>query len=245
MKIIGILFSILMISVLGVTATSTLDVNNAYALIPAVGFTVLNVTGVIKRPAGALFFDLTNYTVPNIEEDDIEENMGGFTTTGYLALHPWIATHPTLPDVDTATTPAEAVTLNGNYALQAGEYFIEVVVPPKTSQMKPESQGESGSKSFANTGQIFVPGTSKAERMGLMRILNNAKGILILIDHEGNRVQLGDEKHPLEFKPVGDSGVAPADKNGFVVEFMTDSFAPGWVYNGTIALSAETLPAVS
>lgn len=226
-------------------AVSETVINPGYFVAPLMGFNVMGVLGVIKMPAGALFFNLTNMVAGDVTPDDVEENMGGYSNTAYIALLPWITTHPRLPNVDTATTPEELVTLLGTYVMESGKYFMKVTLPPKRQQSQPESQGEDGSKSFNPKGNVFVPGTSDENTMGLMRILNNAQGIVIMVNHKGKRIQFGDELHPVTFMPKGDSGVAPADANGFTLEFTTDSFAPGYKYNSTIILDSGTLDPVS
>jgi len=251
MKILQILLGFFMAVVVGFVlsvvtgAVSETVINPGYFVAPLMGVNILGAFGIFKMPVGALFFNLTSLVAGDITPDDVEENMGGYSNTAYIALLPWIDTHPRLPDVDNATTPGELVTLEGTYVMESNKYFMKVELPPKRQQSQPESQGEDGSKSFNNKGTIFVPGASDEETMGLMRMLNNAYGILIKVDHNGKRIQFGDEKHPVTFSPKGDSGMAPSDANGFTVEYSTDSFAPGYKYNSTIILDSGTLPAVS
>jgi len=245
MKYLALILSVILITAFSGIVSSISGVPVEGIALPLIGVNIAKATGLITMPLGVAFFDLSGYTVNNISYDDVEENMGGFPNTAYVAFLSEIATHPLLPDPDGEATATGLVELTGNYSMEADKYFKEIKVPPRTTSSQPEGQGEAGSKSFNNKGSFFVPGATKAERLGLMRIFNNAYGIIILPDHEGNRVQYGDEKRPCEFKVVGDGGQAPADRSGFTVEWSTDSFAPGWVYKGTIPLSGETLPAIS
>jgi hypothetical protein len=106
-------------------------------------------------------------------------------------------------------------------------------------------QGDTGGKSYAPKGEFFIPGI-EPQSMGLARLLNNKFGVVVLPDADGkHRIWVGTGSLPCEFKPSGDSGAKAADVKGFKFEFSTDSFAPGWIYEGPIPLSGSTVVGVS
>ena len=175
--------------------------------------------------------------------EDGVENMGGFGILAYIALYDDIDVWPT--EVETPTTLAEMVELEGNFTMKASKYFLKVYVSPNTLDLNPEGQGEAGGRSFKPKGSFLFP-TFSATNRGLSRRLNNARGVLIIPDDTGNfRHLLGSETRPVFFKPSGTSGKNAADPKGFNFDFDCDSFAPTYTYNGTIALNGETLPVIS
>lgn len=173
---------------------------------------------------------------------DGEENMGGFGVVAYLALASDITGWPT--EATAPTTLAEMVILTGNFTMDTNKYFLKILVPPDTLTNDPEGQGEPGGRSFKNKGKFFLPGFD-SENRGLARRLNNSRGVIIIPTDDGYRLMMGSETRPVQFMPSGKSGTKASDAKGFEFSYENDSFAPGYTYNGTIALSGSTLPAIS
>lgn len=174
---------------------------------------------------------------------DEPENMGGLTSSAYIAITSHIATEPTLkanPANDT-----EATTLQGSYVMETGKHFIEVYTTPDTFSMAPENQGEVDGQSFRVKGELFYPGTRK-EAIAFARKINNARGVVIGIDpNSGDRIVVGSKAKPAYFKPSVTTGAAAADRRGVKIEFWADSFLPFAFYNGAIPLSSGDVPAIS
>jgi hypothetical protein len=171
------------------------------------------------------------------------ENMGGFGIVAYLALYDDIASWPT--EVDDPTSLEKLVELEGDFEMVLNKYFLKVLVSPNSMDLNPEGQGEPGGRSFNPKGTFMLPTFSPVNR-GLARRLNNSRGVLIIPDDTGDfRHCLGSETRPVFFKASGTSGKNAADPKGFNFEFVCNSFAPTYTYNGTIALSGETLPVIS
>lgn len=199
--------------------------------------------GVSKANIFLLNINLTTLAQPSdIIQADGEENMGGFGMVGYLALRSHIDSYPT----EGAQTDLDSlVKLDGNYAMKTDRKFMTLEFVPETIKLTPESQGEHvGGQSFKIKGEAFIAGT-KAVQRGFARLLNNSYGILILNQDDGTRLNLGTYQRPVKFKVSTDEGQKAADKKGISITFESDSFVPGYQYDGTIILSAETLPAVS
>lgn len=219
---------------------------------PPEGFSFFNpehVFGFIQHielvPTGVgVAFNFGTLVIPNeVGWDDGDEDMGGFTCVAYLGIKKEIASYPTI-----ASDPAsfdQMVDLVGNYAMVQGKHFYKILCTPGSAQLNPESQGENvGSKSFKLGGSFIVPGFKNKNR-ALARMLNNGSGVLIFLDDSGERISIGTEGRPVTFKPKGKSGGKASDSKEFVYDFETDSHIPGFSYNGTIILDAETLPAIS
>jgi hypothetical protein len=186
----------------------------------------------------AMAFAFTDMTF-----DDYPESMGGFASVAYIGFIPEIATFPTRNL--TPSSNDEAIKLLGSYAMKENKKFIEVYVTPETFGATAENQGEIDGRSFKIKGEIFYPGT-EADCLALCRKINNARGVIIGINpNTGVRYNFGEQYLPVRFKPKVDFGKGPADRRGATIEWECDSFAPAWVYEGSIPLSAGTLPAVS
>lgn len=190
-------------------------------------------------PAGLAFA----FVFGDLDWTDEPENMGGLTSSAYIAITSHIATEPTLK-ADPAND-AEATTLQGSYVMEAGKHFIEVYSTPDTFTMAPENQGEVDGQSFRVKGELFYPGTRK-EAIAFARKINNARGVVIGVDpNTGDRMVVGSKAKPAYFKPSVTTGAAAADRRGVKIEFWADSFLPFAFYNGAIPLSSGDIPAIS
>jgi len=191
-------------------------------------------------------FAFTNLAeITSVEPNDGDENMGGFGQVMYIGLRSHIATYPTIPAQTTPATMDELVALQGSFTFATDKNFIKVFVAPETLSVDPESQGEyPGAKSFRLKGSFIIPGMKGTQR-AMARILNNSYGVVVIPEEDGTRMCYGTELRPVHFTPKGKSGKKAADTKNFEYEFVTDSFVPGYTYNGTIVLDGTTLPAVS
>ena len=178
---------------------------------------------------------INDMTFNKLEKACGEENMGGMTTKGWLALDCHIAEWPSLKS--NITEVADLCKQVGNFVMVNGKYFIPIKAIIRTPHMSAENQGEPEGKSFVPKIDFIVGGASKAQNMGYMRLLNNANGVLLWLDNDGNRVQVGSETHPAIFTPSGDSGANPSDRSEARFSAQTDDFCPGRLYYGSIPLS--------
>lgn len=182
-------------------------------------------------------------SLAGVLKPDGHENMGGMTIQGYIAIRGHIDSYPQLK-ADPALVD-DLVKLEGNYEMKAGKYFIPVEAIIRTSQHSYENQGEPEGQSFLQKGMFKIKGATKAQSMGYARMLNNSQGVFIQIDNDGNRVVIGDELHPANFKPSGDTGTDPTNRSELTFEVTADSFCPGYLYYGPIPLSeSETIPSI-
>ena len=174
---------------------------------------------------------------------DGSENMGGFRNYIFAIPISDITTEAALPG--NPTTSAEHVTLVGNHTLANGKYFKKIYCTGGTVKYTPENQGEVDGQSFKQKGAFFFPGSGD-DVNAFARQVNNGNFILILVEENGKRVQVGSKGHPARIKPAPDFGAAAADRKGFNFEFEADSFVAALRYNGTIPLSeSESEEAIS
>lgn len=187
---------------------------------------------------------LDSITLGRLEKVDGAENMGGMTTKAYLFLNKQIASWPT--EKANPANPADLVTLEGNVVMVDGKYAVEVEPVIDSSEFKYENQGEPEGQSFHPVAAFKLPGATVEDKMGWARILNNTLGAYVAIDNYGKRIWMGNENRPVSFKPSGSTGAKPADFSHMVIEVHWDAFAPGYIYNGSIPLSAtETIPEIA
>ena len=245
MKLYKIISVLAFASVFAMICSSVTDINPFILGIPAALAGLAHGYGFINLPAGILMVNFGLIDTVNFPTIDGREAMGGYTSIAYLALLTDIETFPSEPDIETVTTAADLVKLIDSFVMKSNKYFYEVRVKPRSTQFTPEGQGEVGGRSFKAKGSFFIPGMDD-ESMGLARLLNNKYGVLIIPDPDGkHRICIGTEALPCEFAPTGASGAAPADAKGFTFNYECDSFAPGWIYNGSIAISGSVVPAIS
>ena len=191
----------------------------------------------IHMPAGLAFFNFAD-----LEWNDSLENMGGFTSVAFFAPLQDIQTFPSLKE--NPSTDAEFVRLIGNFIMEAQKYFIAVYVTPETASLAATNQGEIDGQSFRMEGEFFYPG-SKTDCRAFARKINNTRGVIILVDPDGDRTVIGTDKFPCYFKPTLNFGKAAADRKGLTVQFFQNHFAPGLEYNGSIPLDGSLIPAIS
>ncbi len=212
---------------------------------PLSAFGVMGATGIIPMPESSFMLNfgaIANITTPDV---DGRESMGGYTSVAYLAFISDIETFPTEPDIESVTDTKDLAKLVGSFTMKVDKYFYKVRVKPYMSQFNPESQGNVGGRSFRLNGSIYIPGIDD-ESAGLARMLKSKFAVLILPDPDGkHRICVGTEQLPCEFTPTGASGQVAADDKGFTFNFACDSFAPGWLYEGSIPLSGSTISGVS
>ncbi len=235
MKIRNVITMVLLALSFGMIFGSVTGVHPGWISAGIIG--IQQVARFIPMPAGLTFFDFTGLTW-----NDSLENMGGLTSTAYFATLQDILTFPSLKEVP--TTDAEFVRLNGNFGMQVGKYFVQVYVTPETASLAANNQGEIDGQSFRIEGEFFYPGT-KEDCRAFARKINNSRGVLILLDPDGERIVVGTDKFPCYFKPSINWGKAAADRKGMTVQFFQNHYAPGLGYNGSIPLSGSLIPAIS
>lgn len=182
----------------------------------------------------------------DITMQDGEENMGGTAEHCYIALKSHIDTWPTLKTIVDGAELGDLVTLEGDFVMKDGKFFMKVEILRQTGKVSSENQGEDKGRSYINKAAFKIRGATKAEAAGLARLLNNSSGVCIMIDNDGNRIQIGEENHPAYFKPSNDTGEKPADRSEYTYEVEADSFCPVKHYTGVIPLSGgDSVPALS
>lgn len=228
------LFSLLLFAVVG-SMFANADMN---ALInDPFNFFANNLSG------GGIVLSAGLFSAAPLTWEDGSENMGGFRNYLYIIPINDIQTEATLPT--NPSTSADFVTLTGNHTLVATKYWKKVYATSGTVKFTPENQGEIDGQSFKQKGAFLFPGSGD-DVNAFARQVNNGNFVIILVEENGRRVQVGSKGHPARIKPSPDFGAAAADRKGFNFEFEADSFVAALRYNGTISLSeSDSEPAIS
>lgn len=180
----------------------------------------------------------------DFEMSDGEENMAGMTERIYLALKSHISEWPKLKDDPQSLE--DLVTTEGDFVMKEDKFFIKLDILRHSGGVTPENQGEDKGHSFLNKLEFKLRGATKAQAAGLARLLNNSSGVVLAIDNDGNRIQIGDEDHPAYFKPTADTGKTPTDRSEWTYSVEADNFCPTIHYVGAIPLDgAESVPPLS
>jgi len=187
----------------------------------------------VKVPVGSLAFAwvATDFTFP-----DEPDNMADYKKKVFWALANDIDVFPQMnvaPETD-----EEACTLAGEFTMVATKVFVQLYATSVT--FIPEDLGERDSKGSSNKGAIFLPGSSdQIKAMG--RKYKNARGILILVEENGEREVIGTEGFPCYLMP----NYSGSEKKGLTLNYEAESSAAGLRYDGPIPIEGGQIPPIS
>ena len=160
-----------------------------------------------------------------------ENKMSGVKTV-YFALKDDIKTFPTLPS--TRNAYEDYVQLTGALTMKDGKRFFKLHSERDLGELKYETQGVTGGKSFKGTLEIQHSGF-KHKILGFLAATINEELIILCKLNNGEIHMLGDADRGAEY---GDgttttSGKAVTDQNGVTLNFSYDTPAP-LIYTGDI-----------
>jgi hypothetical protein len=165
---------------------------------------------------------------------DGEDNMGGIRTTAYYIPASQVTTEPSLVNSE----------LDGDYTLEAGKYFLSFYTTAEVGDVVDEGQGETDGRSFKHKGKLFFPGTKEAA-LDFCRAANNTGFIFIFVESTGQRRVVGSKAFPAKLSIGTTTGAKTADRKGISIEVESYGYSPAPYFKGIIALSGETIPAIS
>jgi hypothetical protein len=144
-----------------------------------------------------------------------------------------IVTWPTLPG-SAAKTLAEVAAYVGNFALVADKKWHKVGIIPNQGDLKVESQGTYGSKTFKSTGKFLIPGTEE-EATGYIAQANNDEMVYLFVQRNGKARVVGSEAFTPELSLSQDTGQGATDTNSTTIQAEATDEYPAPFYPGTIA----------
>lgn len=149
--------------------------------------------------------------------DNSVTNLGGFKNR--------IAFIPASEVVTTPVLAASGVKATGKFTYKNGSGAKYVYATEKTVGYKAESQGDVDGQSFKISGEFFFPG-ALAEAAAFARYVNTNPGYLVIEDHNGQQILIGQPNMTARIKPGADLGKASTDRKGFTFTFEAESLAP-------------------
>lgn len=133
-----------------------------------------------------------------------------------------------IPASEVTTVPtlgASGVNATGTFAYKTGSGAKYVYATEKTVGYKAESQGDVDGQSFKQSGEFFFPGVL-AEAAAFARYVNTHPGYLVIEDHNGQQILIGQPNMTARIKPGVDLGKATTDRKGFTFTFEAECLAP-------------------
>lgn len=153
---------------------------------------------------------------------DICSNNASGVKAIYVAMHPDVATFPTLPT--TRNGFADFAELEGAIVMVAGKVFKKIYVSKDMGELKYKPQGKTGSRSFRASLEIFHPGM-KAKLLGFVGSMMNSEFFIIVLLENGDVHVLGDKYRGAEFSEDSEltSGKEITSDNGGTLHFIYDT----------------------
>ncbi len=117
-------------------------------------------------------------------------------------------------------SPATRCKVTGSFTLKTGGKLMVVDCVPGSVGYKGEPQGEVGSSSFKPSGQFRVGDKDTAD--ALAAELVNGTCYLLIDEHDGRQLMVGNESYPAVVKPAFDGGQKAADARGYTFTYEVE-----------------------
>lgn len=176
----------------------------------------------------------------NILWPDGQENMGSLRRLAYYARLSDIDSLPAVPDLDDATSFADAVTLDGNITFNSGAGWHKFYCTQDTGMLEDTIVGERDGKSYHSKIKLFHPG-KRSELLGWQRVFANTDMVWLVQDAEGQYRVIGSDAFPAEVETAVNSIPETAEgRSGLTVEIGCASRGPAPIYSGVITLAPDS-----
>lgn len=165
-----------------------------------------------------------------------EKTTGGLVTEFLLALKDDVATWPQKQSAALRTSMTEHIeTVAGsNLVMANNKRMFKIQCKKDSAELKYGVQGESGSRSFKATLEIFSPSV-RAAVLGFMAATINQEMVILCKTRTGDWHLLGDADEGAEYDSgEATTGKAGSDANGATITFAKDVSAPT-IYKGDTA----------
>ncbi len=177
--------------------------------------------------------------------DDIEKCRGAKSYPGikpyvYAISKQDIVSWPAKPSAP--KTLGEAAVLTGSFALAADKKFAKIGLVTDQSELKTESQGTEGSKTWKVSTTLVIPGTEE-EATGFIAEANNDQLIYLVPQRNGKFRVVGCEEFDATATLSQDSGKAVTDTNATTIAVEATDTLPAPFYTGDIVTTDGTIDA--
>lgn len=137
-------------------------------------------------------------------------------------------------DLATATSYAEAATIDTAHTFQTGKGFFKMNILPDTGNVESPLVGPKGSKSYNNIFTGTLPGVT-ARNIGFGRKAKNAPMIWLVKQTNGDIRQIGSKTKPAYFEEYNaNTGTTAEDVNGIPFNIQDTQPYAAPIYNSTI-----------
>lgn len=171
-----------------------------------------------------------------------ESTRGGVVTTILVAIKDDVNHWPAklAPHLRNGLADHIETVPGDNMTMKSGKRFFKIEIKKGSGELKYTVQGESGSRSFKSTLQIYSPAL-RAQLLGFMAATANQELVILAQTANKDWHMLGDEFEGCEYESgEATSGKVGTDNHGADITFYTDTAAPT-IYKGDTA-SLTVLP---
>lgn len=173
-----------------------------------------------------------------------ETTAGGIVTELLYALKTDVETFPDKEQYSTRTVLSGHIdTANGeNIVMKHGKRMFKMNVKKNSAELKYAMQGESGSRSFKTTLEVYAP-SMRATVLGFLAETANQELIILAKTRSGDWHLIGDADEGVEYESAeAATGKNGSDANGVTITFSTTCAAPT-IYKGTVEDLTEAVQA--
>jgi hypothetical protein len=168
----------------------------------------------------------------NLDWTDGQVSVPGIYPVLFYMPKSWITAWPQLPTVP--STPAEEVTLSGDFTLAAGKVWKEINCIDIKSQPTAEQQGEIRCKTYSNKLKVVVSLTNE-EATSMAKIAANTDLVFIFRERDSGKYRVaGSEKFMTLTNLMLDIGGAPTSEKGTTINIEAVDVCPFPFYDGEI-----------
>lgn len=165
-----------------------------------------------------------------------ESTKGGVVSTILVALKDDVSHWPAklAPSLRNGMADHIETVAGDNMTMKSGKRFFKIEIKKASAELKYTLQGESGSRSFKSSLQIYSPAL-RAQLLGFMAATANQELVILAQTANKDWHMLGDADEGCEYESgEATSGKAGTDAHGADLTFYTDTAAPT-IYKGDTA----------
>lgn len=163
-----------------------------------------------------------------------QDNTAGIQQNIYLVDFNDVATHPTFPKIDGATTFSQLATVSTDLVLKAGKKAMMLQCTLEKGSATSDSQGEMDGMSFKNGLKFQIPG-NKANADGFVRWAKNGSFYLLYFELDGQARILGHPGYPAKMVSApGTTGEATSTMKQRTISFQSVWSGPAPIFTGKV-----------
>lgn len=137
------------------------------------------------------------------------------------------------PKRESTSKLADIAIIKDNIVLNADAKWHKVGLVPDDGNVKSDSQGSYGSKTFAITATVNIPGTAE-EATAYAAEVNNDQMLYLVPQRDGKYRLVGSDAFPAQVAPAQDTGSGPTDANQTTLAITATDEVPAPFYQGEI-----------